>query len=125
MDRFTRERLDCYADMGYDVHYCSAVGGEGVEGLVSVLEEKMSMFVGQSGVGKSSLLNRIDPNLKQRIGEISRKYDRGAHTTSYASLFDLRRGVRVIDTPGIRELQIFGVSPGELGRFYRDFQKAS
>jgi len=115
------ERLDRYAAMGYSIHTCSAVRGDGLEGLRAALAGRTSVMVGQSGVGKSSLLNALSPGLDQRVGELSQKHDRGNHTTNFSALFTLRGGARVIDTPGVRELELADVLPEEIAFHFRDF----
>jgi ribosome biogenesis GTPase len=115
------ERLDRYAGMGYAIHSCSATRGDGLEGLVSMVAGRTSVMVGQSGVGKSSLLNAISPGLAQRVGELSQKHDRGNHTTNFSVLFTLENGGRIIDTPGVRELELADILPEEVGFHFRDF----
>ena len=115
------ERLDHYGRMGYEVHTCSAETGEGIEDLKRLLGGFTSAFVGQSGVGKSSILNAIEPGLSLRVAQISAKHDRGNHTTNYSALLTLGAGLRVIDTPGVRELELADVLPDEVGFHFRDF----
>ena len=115
------ERLAHYADMGYAVLSCSALMGAGLEELARLLSGKTAVFVGQSGVGKSSLLNALSPGLGQRVGVISQKHNRGNHTTNFSSLFVTAGGLRIIDTPGVRELEIADVLPDEVGFHFRDF----
>jgi ribosome biogenesis GTPase / thiamine phosphate phosphatase len=115
------ERMDHYRRMGYVIHSCSAVTGEGLADLASLLAGRTSVMVGQSGVGKSSLLNRLSPGLDQRVGELSQKHDRGNHTTNFSVLFTLENGGRVIDTPGVRELELADILPEEVGFHFRDF----
>jgi ribosome biogenesis GTPase / thiamine phosphate phosphatase len=117
------ERLRHYAAMGYTVLSCSARSGTGMAGLEKFLSGKTAVFVGQSGVGKSSLLNALFPEVDQRVGGISAKHGRGNHTTNFASLFAVPGGLRVIDTPGVRELEIAEVLPDEVGFHFRDFDK--
>jgi ribosome biogenesis GTPase / thiamine phosphate phosphatase len=117
------ERLAHYAEMGYAVHSCSALTGEGVADLAALLSGKTAVFVGHSGVGKSSLLNALSPGLGQRVGGISQKHDRGNHTTNFSSLFIVPGGLRIIDTPGVRELEIAEVLPEEVGFHFRDFSR--
>jgi len=115
------ERLTHYARMGYRVHSCSAVTGEGLEGLAALLKEKTAVLVGHSGVGKSSVLNALSPDSGQRVGKLSQKHDRGNHTTNYSVLFLLSDGLRIVDTPGVRELELAEVLPEEVGFHFRDF----
>jgi ribosome biogenesis GTPase / thiamine phosphate phosphatase len=119
----TTERLRHYAAMGYAVLSCSALAGTGVAELERFLSGKTAVFVGQSGVGKSSLLNLLFPGVDQRVGGISAKHGRGNHTTNFASLFVSPGGLRVIDTPGVREMEIAEVLPDEVGFHFRDFQR--
>jgi ribosome biogenesis GTPase / thiamine phosphate phosphatase len=117
----TVERLDHYARMGYTVLSCSAARGDGLSDLAVMLAGHTSVMVGQSGVGKSSLLNALSPGLDQRVGELSQKHDRGNHTTNFSVLFTLENGGRVIDTPGVRELELADILPEEVGFHFRDF----
>lgn len=117
----TRERLDHYARMGYQVHSCSAKSGQGIAKLREMLRGKTAVFVGQSGVGKSSLLNAMAPDLELKVGEVSLKHDRGIHTTNFSTLLLLDGGLRIVDTPGVRELELAGILPEEVGFHFRDF----
>ncbi len=121
MDRDTEERLSDFRRIGYPVHLCSARTGDGVDGLRAVFAEKSAVFIGQSGVGKSSVLNSLQPGLGLRTGEVSAKYDRGSHTTNFSMLIRLPDGTSIIDTPGIRELELADVLPEELAYSFRDF----
>ncbi len=118
------ERLEDYIRLGYRVLRVSAATGEGMDDLRELLGGRFSALVGQSGVGKSSLLNALAPDLGLRTGELNEKYDRGSHTTTMARLVDVeapRGGARVVDTPGVRQLGIHGVGPGELAQHLREF----
>lgn len=107
-----------YAALELPVVLCSAETGEGIAELRSRLAGKTCAFVGHSGVGKSSLLNAIDPSLALAIGEVSAGRPIGRHTTRQATLHRLAGGTRVIDTPGIRELGLWRVAPRELATFF-------
>ena len=115
------ERLTHYHRMGYQVLSCSARTGEGVRELAAILRDRTAVFVGQSGVGKSSILNVLAPGLDLRVGDLSQKHDRGNHTTNFSVLLPLETGLRIIDTPGIRELELAEVLPEEVGFHFRDF----
>jgi ribosome biogenesis GTPase len=114
-------RLADYERIGYTVVRGSARDGTGLEQLTGAVGAGLTVFVGQSGVGKSSILNRIDPSLDLKVGQISRKFDRGAHTTNFASLVELAGGLRVIDTPGIRELELYDLEPQDLPHCFPEF----
>ncbi len=116
-----RERIKDFERAHYSVIYTSAKNGEGIEELKSIISGYTAVFAGQSGVGKSSILNAIYPEWNIRVGEISKKYNRGAHTTNFAKLYQLNDNTALIDTPGIRELDLYGIDPDELSRFFPDF----
>lgn len=107
-----------YADLGYAVHQTSAQTGEGVGDLAGLLADRVSAMVGQSGVGKSSLLNCLAPGLDIQIGELMKRHDRGRHTTTAARLYTLPQGGYMVDTPGIKELQLWEVARPELARYF-------
>jgi ribosome biogenesis GTPase len=117
----TRRRIQAYRSAGYQVVECSALSGLGLESLKPLLMGKMSVFVGQSGVGKSSLLNRLDPALNLPVADLSGKYDRGVHTTSFARLLALNHGCTVVDTPGVREFEVAGIRPDQLWGYFPEF----
>ncbi|MBN2534106.1 MAG: ribosome small subunit-dependent GTPase A [Spirochaetales bacterium] len=123
LDAETKERLLDYEKNGYRVVYCSAKTGEGIDSLSSIIKDKCTVFAGQSGVGKSSLLNIIEPDLDLKVGEISSKYDRGIHTTIFSIMIILKDGTKVIDTPGIRECWIYNLEPDQLKFYFPEFLK--
>ena len=122
-DSETADRIANYRDMGYIVFPCSALTGDGIDSLSVWLNGKTAVFIGQSGVGKSSVLNAIAPSLKRKTGMLSRKYDRGAHTTSISELIVIG-GTGYIDTPGVREFDIFDIPSRELALYFRDMAAA-
>jgi ribosome biogenesis GTPase len=125
LEEATRVRIEAYRAAGYPVVECSALSGQGLERLEPLLAGKLSVFAGQSGVGKSSLLNRLDPGLRLPVGELSSKYDRGVHTTSFARLLRLSGGYAVVDTPGVREFEVAGIRPEELWGYFPEFVEAA
>ncbi len=114
-------RLANWNAIGYDVIKTSAAKGQGIERLREYISGKTAAFVGQSGVGKSSLLNAVEPGLNLRVGEVSEKFNKGTHTTCYAVLESWKGGT-VIDTPGIKEIDPVGIEPEILSHFMIDFR---
>jgi ribosome biogenesis GTPase len=108
--------------MGYEVLLISAATGVGVERFRKALIGRENVVAGQSGVGKSSLLNAIDPSLSLRVQAVSEENDKGKHTTTTARLLPLQGGGYVVDTPGIRQFQLWDVIPAEVAGYYRDLR---
>ena len=107
---------------GYQVLATSLHVPEGLPALRDLLRGRETVFTGASGVGKSSLLNALEPGLKLRIGAISEKWRTGTHTTRAAELVPLAVGGYVVDTPGMRELGAWGIAPDELAACFPDFR---
>ncbi|MBC7655352.1 MAG: ribosome small subunit-dependent GTPase A [Oligoflexus sp.] len=129
LDLFSKEGLeildnyfDLYQNIGYPCYAVSATKGTNIEQLETVIKDKISLFSGHSGVGKSSLINRLIPGKELRTGEISDWSDMGKHTTTFAELFELPFGGKLIDTPGIRELGIADIEKHELGHFFPEMR---
>ena len=114
---------DVYQRLGYVFFYTSAVTGQGVDLLINILKNRVSVVVGHSGVGKSSLIQKIEPGLNLRISETSEKTKKGKHTTSYVELFPLSFGGYIIDTPGIRELGLWDIYQNELRQYFIEFSE--
>ena len=112
---------ELYETLGYPVLFTSAESGEGVDAFREQLAGAVSVVSGPSGVGKSSLLNAVEPGLGLRVNEVSGKTNKGKHTTTFATLFEVAGGW-VADTPGIREFGIWGMSPEELGGYFVEFR---
>ncbi|MCC6458549.1 MAG: ribosome small subunit-dependent GTPase A [Caldilineaceae bacterium] len=112
-----------YSTIGYTVIYASTVTGEGIDALRTQLSDRVTVISGPSGVGKSSLLNAIQPGLNIQIGDISEVIHKGRHTTRAAQLYALPFGTDtfVADTPGIRELGLYEIDEQSLGFYFREF----
>lgn len=111
-----------YAAAGYPVLLTSVKAAEGLDALAARLTGRETVLAGQSGVGKSSLLNALEPGLKLRIGAISEKWRTGRHTTTAAELVPLAAGGYVVDTPGMREVGAWGIAPEDLGHCFPEFR---
>ncbi len=116
-----RERLSTYRQLDYPIIYTSAHEDKAFHQLSEYLREKTSILVGQSGVGKSSLLNRLLPEVNARIGEVSSATGKGRHTTTTARLYHLPDSGSLIDSPGIREFGLWNVSPEQLTQGFPEF----
>jgi ribosome biogenesis GTPase len=117
-----KEVIDTYKALQYDIFFTSAKTGQGLQELSSVLKDKVSVLVGHSGVGKSSLLQKIEPTISVEIAEVSEKTRKGKHTTSFVELFPLSTGGYIIDTPGIRELGLWDIFRDDLKHYFIEFQ---
>lgn len=107
-----------YASLGYDILSTSIHDEESLLALQNILSTQTSVLIGPSGVGKSSLLNAIDPSLDLQTGEVSSYSNKGKHTTTFARLLSLSKGGFLVDTPGIRELGLVNIEPWELSLFF-------
>ena len=115
-----RDMFQVYSDIGYRVIYTSANEGVGVDELRQELQGKISVLAGSSGVGKSSLLNAVEPGLGLKVRVVSAATEKGLHTTRHAEMFPLEGGGYVADTPGIRGLALYDVEPSELDAYFRE-----
>lgn len=130
LDLFSEQGLDIlegymemYAEIGYPCYAASAEKEINIDIIQELLKDKTTLFSGHSGVGKSSLINRIIPGIELRTGEISEWSDSGKHTTTFAELFELPFGGKLIDTPGIRELGVTDIKQEELAHFFPEMRE--
>jgi len=120
-DGSAAEMLERYADLGYRVLRTSAVSGAGIEELRSVLKGNSSVVAGQSGVGKSSMLNAVQPGLALKVGDVVERTTKGRHTTTTAGLIRLEFGGFVVDTPGIKSFDLSTVPRNEYEALFVEF----
>lgn len=114
--------MDIYREIGVDTVSISAVAGDVAE-LRGRIEGKTTLFAGHSGVGKSTLLNQLDPSIIRKVGEISEYSSKGMHTTTFAEMFHLGDNTFVIDTPGIKEWGLVDMSDQELSDYFPEMRE--
>ena len=114
--------IGAYAQLGIATVLTSAKTGLGVNQLRDLLNDRSTVFSGQSGVGKTSLLNAIQPELALRVKTVSGHSHKGRHTTTHAELIKLDFGGYVVDTPGVRQLQLWDTRPEEVEGYFREFR---
>ena len=111
-----------YETVGYKVLLVSADKNEGIEQLNSILNNKISLLSGHSGVGKSSLLNVLMPGMNRKVQDVSGRSGKGQHTTTFAEMFDLPGGGSIIDTPGMREFGLVDIEKSELSHYFPEMR---
>jgi ribosome biogenesis GTPase len=118
-----KEFQKIYQDIGYSTFNISATQGIEIETVKSIMQDKVSMFSGHSGVGKSTLVNAISPGLNIKTAAISKQHQQGMHTTTFAEMFALTKGIKIIDTPGIKGFGVVDMKPEEIGNYFPEFYK--
>ncbi|MBT4915949.1 MAG: ribosome small subunit-dependent GTPase A [Formosa sp.] len=113
-----KKLINLYEGIGYQCLSISAKTGENIESVKSLMTSKSSMFAGHSGVGKSTLVNSIEPGLNIKTKEISDQHKQGQHTTTFAEMFDLSFDAQIIDTPGIKGFGVVDMVPAELDNYF-------
>lgn len=114
--------IDMYEQIGYPCLVTSALDGEGIDAFRELLNHKITLLSGHSGVGKSSLVNAIAPGLNLRTNEVSTFANKGIHTTTFAEMFELTPDTYIIDTPGIKELGLMDTSKTEIGHYFPEMR---
>jgi ribosome biogenesis GTPase len=116
------ELSQLYQSIGYDVIKTSVIKNEGIDFIEQKMKDKVSLFSGHSGVGKSAIINAIDPNLNLKVGEISQFHSKGKHTTTFAQMFPLSKGGFIIDTHGIKEFGLIQYSKEEIRDYFPEIR---
>jgi ribosome biogenesis GTPase len=114
-----------YENLGYKVFKTSALNPESISGLAAYLKNKTSLISGNSGVGKSTLINAIAPESLAKTGEISSYHNKGMHTTTFSEMFHLSDGGKIIDTPGIKGFGVVDMEAVEIGHYFKEIFKHS
>lgn len=124
-----RDLLDAFAylyeSLGYPVIKMSTFSGEGVDELRNLLKDKTTLFSGNSGVGKSSLINQLVPDANLRVGDVSETHHTGMHTTTFSEMLDLPGGGAIIDTPGVKGFGTIDFEKTEVAHYFREIFKIS
>ncbi len=110
-----------YRNIGYECEGISAKTGKNMDKVISLMQGKVCMFSGHSGVGKSTLVNAIQPSLHLKTKEISDQHKQGQHTTTFAEMYDLENDIRIIDTPGIKGFGVVDMEPNEVSGYFPEF----
>lgn len=119
---YQQEIMDMYERIGYQCLSTSAIEGEGVTAFRNLLDHKVTLLSGHSGVGKSSLVNAIAPDLNLRTNEVSTFANKGVHTTTFAEMFELAPDTFIIDTPGIKELGLIDTEKEEISHYFPEMR---
>jgi ribosome biogenesis GTPase / thiamine phosphate phosphatase len=120
---YQQEIVTMYERIGYQCLITSATEGLGVAEFRALLDGKITLLSGHSGVGKSSLVNAVAPGLDLRTSEVSTFANKGVHTTTFAEMFELAPDTYIIDTPGIKELGLADISPAEIGHYFPEMRR--
>lgn len=114
-----------YKSIGYPCLRISATEGKGIEAVKETMQGKVSLLAGNSGVGKSSIINAISPETAVKVGEISRIHDTGMHTTTYSEMFELMPGSYIVDTPGVKGFGTYSMESEEIAHYFVEFFELS
>jgi len=129
MDIYSQKEIDkiselsqLYESIGYKVLQTSVLKNERIDLIKEMMKDKVSLFSGHSGVGKSAIINATDPDLNLKVGEISKFHSKGKHTTTFAQMFPLSQGGFIIDTPGIKEFGLIQYSKEEIRDYFPEIR---
>lgn len=114
--------LDLYRKLGYGTYFISVTEDESIDALSEAMNGKVNLLAGHSGVGKSTLINALDPSFDLKTGAISKAHSKGMHTTTFAEMHELEAGGFIIDTPGIKELGIVDMEKNELSHYFPEMR---
>ena len=114
-----------YRSIGYPVHLVSAKTGEGIDELREALTDKVTLFSGNSGVGKSSIINALVPEAQLRVGDVSASHHTGMHTTTFSEMLDMPQGGAIIDTPGVKGFGTIDFERAEVAHYFPEIFKVS
>ena len=121
---YAEELKKLYEGIGYPMYFTSATSGEGIEALRKLVADNISLFAGNSGVGKSSLINALVPGLNLRTGEVSDLHHTGTHTTTFSEMIPLPGGGEIIDIPGVKGFGMIEFEPTEVSHYFPEIFKA-
>jgi len=124
-DELINNLNNIYKTAGYKTLRISVKKGTNIDLVKSLMKNKVSVFTGHSGVGKSSLINNLDPSLNLRTSIISEQNEQGQHTTTFAEMFDLVDGAKIIDSPGIKGFGLIDIDKNEIGGYFNEIAKLS
>lgn len=120
---FQKELAAMYDALGYHSIFTSATEGTGIEEFRAILKNKISLVSGHSGVGKSTLINAVAPDLDLATSEVSTYANKGVHTTTFAEMFELEPNTFIIDSPGIKELGLADIAPAEISHYFPEMRE--
>lgn len=120
-----KEWMDIYSSISYPVTAISSLNPGDIEKVKSIIKDKICLFSGNSGVGKSTLANKIQPGLNLRTSSISEAHKKGKHTTTFAEMYQMNQGGYIIDTPGIKGFGVFDMAREEISHYFKEIFRAS
>lgn len=123
LEEVQRDYISIYEPLGYTCYKVSATKGYGMDELREAIKDQVNLFGGHSGVGKSSLINALEPSLNIKTGRISRQHHKGIHTTTFAQMHKLENGGYLIDTPGIKEFVNIEFKPQEISHYFVEMRE--